>query len=453
MIFKLISFTLALVVLLNAGFFGIAYAQASEFNDDPSRWSATSRLATNGLGETQLAITTGVQNVQRGGGWVKGDVSATVVAPLPFNTEWTTLQGLLRVSNNGQFCLFPNPDDESRFACFSSPVPGGLNTSPDKTDSLWTWHETDFDVFMIIDISGVAFDYLLFNDNAPTSLDVTVTLGGGGTKFLGNTIVAPPGNTVIMRLPQGEASDSSGTETEDDVSVPVDFERNGSVLTFSIDDTGLVYPIYIDPSIDLDITTGSDDYRVQHSGSFSSTDESPECGASSAGGTRENGWFFNGATTIDSGDDVTAADVNWSTRSSEIGTMISAIYMNDVESPVVATTTEEHTALDLTETALDFTSYGFSSDGAHMDADIDITTLVEEIVETDGNSPEDWYVLCLDNGSSQADNNYGRFRSTERAGATDPHISITFTEGGAPSVTFWFFYLSLVAQAAARWET
>lgn len=455
MIFKLISFTLALVLLFNSGLFRIAYAEAAGFNDVPGEWTSNARISRNGLGTTRQDLTQGLQNVQRGGGWVKADVTATVVAPLPFNTEWTTTQGLIQVALNGAFCVFPDPDDTGRFACFSSPVPGGTNTDPIKAGNVWTWEEPDLDVILTVRVDGIHFNYILHNSNAPTSNDVTITLGGGGTKFLGNSIVRPPGNTVIMSLPPGQAEDSSGDDVEtDNKFVDVQYVRNGSVLTASIDDTGLTYPINIDPSINLDIGAGADDGRRDDTSWSTSGTTANVMGLGSSGEIREGYYRWPGITGIAQGDTVDAAYFNVPTRSGELSPALGKISLEDAGAPTQITSVADYTGRTRTTANQDYDDYTHVANCEYIGGDASRENIIikTEVAELVADYTITAVSVLMDDDGTVSNADYMRFRSYDQGCSSQPNLVIEYTAaGGGGGGTFWFFYLSLVSQVAARW--
>lgn len=179
--------------------------------------------------------------------------------------------------------------------------------------------------------------------------------------------------------------------------------------------------------IDVDITVSADD--GSHVGTtFSNSAESIEAGNSSTG-IREIYFRFTGISGL-SGATINSAGVNWATRSTELGTMIAEVGVKGGEAAPAAPTDDTEFLADIaaiTTAVTAFTSYTHTSDGSHMGSAVDIQSAVDEIKGLD---PSVIMPLVVDNGSASDDNDYGRFRSTDRGGATDPNILIDLTAGG-----------------------
>ncbi len=438
--FRLLSF--AVVLLLLAGSIGTPLAYAKSFDpltllQEPvpvtDRWTEYSRVHQLPDGSFSMRSHVGKINyLASDGTFQKIDTADTSPRTDSFSAQWDALPMHVKMADDSSRCIFPDRNDLSYQLCLGKPFTE-MGT-PVKTGNTWAWDFPDLTMTVTVRATTVGLSFLLKNSKAPTSF--TTSLTGAGVTRQGNEIIH---NTVVVALLEPPvAFDANDVERTLTMSFP-----DGGV-TISLDTTGLTFPIDIDPTIDVDLTTSQDDWFVQGA-VFSNSDQSVECGAAS-GGVREIGLRFTGISGLD-GADVTSADVNWSTRSSELNSMIARIYLNDVESPINATSVATHDALVRTTNFITFESYTFVSDGEHMGSAIDILALVEELVETSGFDPDAITVLCDDNGSSQSENSYGRFRSTNRSAATDPNLLIVYTE--PTGVTFWFFFFSIMTSLVA----
>lgn len=187
------------------------------------------------------------------------------------------------------------------------------------------------------------------------------------------------------------------------------------------------------PTIDVDVSGSANDGHSEGA-TFSTSDDTWEIGASS--GNDKDGFIrFTGISGL-SGATITVAEVNWPTRSSELGTMVCDIGVRGGEASPAAPTTEAEFNTDIaaiTSAVTSFSSYTHVADGELMGGDatpapVDITGSIDEIKGLD---PSEILVLGINNGSDTSGLDYGRFRSIDRGGVTPANLFIDYEEAAA----------------------
>ncbi len=223
-------------------------------------WTATSRLYEKGMtadGRKQyiLDASIGWQNyLDSNGEWQEIDLQATEADTGAFTIRWTKLPMLVRMGNDSYRCVYPDRNDLSYWICLGKPFPN--MGAPTRDGNTFTWDFPVATLEVTIGSSGVKFDILLKNSNAPTSM--TIPFETQGISRNGRLLYHD--GQVVAELRRPFAIDANDVERD----LTMSFQSD-SVSIF-LDDSGLVYPIVIDPTLDMYVGGSDDDATENNDG-------------------------------------------------------------------------------------------------------------------------------------------------------------------------------------------
>jgi len=204
-----------------------------------------------------------IQFRENGGEWQDIDPSIEAIDTDGFSIKFTQVPYLGRIANDSKRRIYPDRTNLDCWIEFQKPFASmGLPTRQDR------WFYWDFPNALMgvrFDNAGIKFGFRLKNSNAPTSITIPFTTQGitrQGRLLYHN-------GEVIAELRKPMAMDANEEERECEISF------GASEVTINLDTTGLVFPIDIDPDIDLqvghildDIHETEDDGSVYDSSSY-----------------------------------------------------------------------------------------------------------------------------------------------------------------------------------------
>jgi len=153
---------------------------------------------------------------------------------------------LLRMAADGKRRLYPNRYDLTRYVEFSALPSVG---TPQRGENYLAWDRPHFAIKLFSCGTCVKFLFTLKDASAPTSISFNVALVG--LTRSGRFLLADGVPVAEMRLPT--AVDAAGTERD------CTFTLSAGKVTIALDTTGLVFPIEIDPTVDVQVGASADD--------------------------------------------------------------------------------------------------------------------------------------------------------------------------------------------------
>ena len=172
------------------------------------------------------------------GAWQEIDTALEDDGAEGFSVRTGATGHLLRMGADGKRRLYPNRYDLSRYVEFSGlPKPG----TPQRGEDYLAWDRPHFAAKITNGGTCVKFAFVLKDAQAPTSISFDVALVGLTRE--GRFLLADGVPVAEMRLPT--AVDAAGTERD------CTFDLTSGTVTISLDTTGLVFPIEIDPTVQI----------------------------------------------------------------------------------------------------------------------------------------------------------------------------------------------------------
>lgn len=215
-------------------------------------------------------------------------------------------------------------------------------------------------------------------------------------------------------------------------------DAQGNVRTFpvsyldgyfyiEVDLTGLVYPIVVDPTLDLEVgASANDGYWMPD------TEGTDEWGWLCVGYIPPGGpgylhsWVRFTNVTVPQGANITTAHLTYGAYGLW-GTPLTKIYANDVDNATNPTGATDAESRALTSAAVDWDPVGWES-GNFYDSP-EIKTVIQEIIDRAGwSSGNALMILHRDDGSGHGSNNYFAVYSYDYGGP--PLLHIEYTTGG-----------------------
>ena len=270
------------------------------------RWTAHSRLYDLGLSHDRgqrFVLDTGVTQLNyRGdvGTWLEIDATFMEADGGPFSMKWSKLPYLLRIDGDSNRCIYPDRNDLSVSICLDKPFQTMGASMVEGNRITWDLpNQTIIEITVLPD--SVKMSTILRNPRAPTSLSIPFALDG---LSLEDRLLKRGGETVATIAP-AIAVDARGRQRE----LPLSFA--GGRMSMSLDPTGMLYPITIDPTVDLTVGASSDDAKENVStGAMNLTSARVALVSStSATGQRAAGCVFTGGPFPSKQSRITAAFV------------------------------------------------------------------------------------------------------------------------------------------------
>ncbi len=253
------------------------------------------------------------------------DIDESFSEPDAFGKKYGKLLYHLQLADDSTRRIYPDRNDLSYWVEFGAPVPDtGL---PEKVKKeVWRWKLGTYDFNLTITGSVVKFDIVLHTPSAPTSFTVPFVLEG----LTREGFLLKRNGQVVAEIRKPFAIDDKGTYRDVDITFGQDS------ITLKLVATGLVFPIEIDPTLDLQVGASTDDCQYTWSTSAFAIDSGHQmAGAYDAvdykigGGMR----FLNVA--LDQGEDVNEAHLTLRASASKSGTVVNTrISAEDVDDAI-----------------------------------------------------------------------------------------------------------------------
>lgn len=217
-------------------------------------------------------------------------------------------------------------------------------------------------------------------------------------------------------------------------------DAQGNVRTFpvsyldgyfyiEVDLTGLVYPIVVDPTLDLEVGASANDgywmpdaSEIDESGFVAVGYTPPEAG----GPGHIHSWARFTNVTVPQGANITTAYLTYGAY--ELwGTPLTKIYANDVDNATNPTSATDAESRALTSAAVDWDPVGWESGNLYDSPEI--KTVIQEIIDRAGwSSGNALMILHRDDGSGHGSVNFIAVYSYDYGGP--PSLHIEYTAGG-----------------------
>jgi len=191
-----------------------------------------------------------------GGPWQAIDEKISDPDGETFSARFSKLPYIFRIGEDSHRRFYPDRNNDQAWIQFEKFFPN-MGT-PIKNGNVWTWDFTHISISLEIQFLGVKLSFILKDTLAPNSLSIPFTMKGlvrqGAFLLLSGIPV------VLLRRPL--AIDSAGTERALNVSF------GAGTVQLNLDTASLVYPIVIDPTLDLTPEVSGDDGHWRTNGSL-----------------------------------------------------------------------------------------------------------------------------------------------------------------------------------------
>ncbi len=386
-----------------------------DFDNDAelSKWSAHTRSFKIGARTRRQVSSLGIQNYQdKLGVWQKIDLSAQEpISGLGF--MYQKLPYKLRINEEWSRIIFPDRNDFGSWVNFD--MPEAVETPIRTGNGRFDWDMGNYIYQLSVQSSAVKFDILLENDLAPLSFLIPMQLQNleliNGVFFKSGRQVATLGNFNAF---------DSGDE-DNQIVRPLDVIIDSSSITLSLDDTGMIYPITIDPTFNIGASTDDGSERAD-TGDTNTGATTTQFG--NGGPPRHNGLRFTGITGL-SGATITTARLTFRALANDSGNFDADWFTEDTDACIAFSNTD----FDITDRTL---STAFvSGDGTDfgnwtLDADetFDVVSITQE--RADEGDPS---TLCYIHFNNEGDTGERVAESWDHANSNEPEIEIISTSG------------------------
>lgn len=351
------------------------------------------------------------------GDWQDIDVNYEEADTGDFNIKFTKLYYFGRIGEDSKRCIYPDRNDLSYWIEFDKPY--ASMGQPTRQDGWFYWDFTNAIIGIRFDPSSVKFGFRLKNTSAPNS--ITIPFSTQGLTRVGRNLYH--NGELVAQLRAPTAIDADGIERD------VDISWGQGEVTLTLDTTGLIYPIDIDPTIDVQVGASANDGRISGGVSFSAATTAITVGQATS--EVRDAWHRYTGITIPQSSPISVAYETLYEQDS-YGNPLTKIYADDQNDPAAPTT------------AVDYYSRTPTTAGVDMDGDPgangehntpSIVAVIQELVNSYDYSNEAIQILHKDDGSAGA-NNYMSYRAWDYAGnANGPKLHIEYSAGGVSAPT------------------
>lgn len=247
---KVIGIIIAVVLVATSLVFSLVPHQTQAVELPTLR---TANTKTYSLGSNQYKLTTSVDYMHyKDGNGTWQDINTTFSEPDTgnFTTKFSKLYYAVSINNDGTRRLYPDRNDKTYWIDIGKPFPN-MGT-PTKTGNTWTWDFAHAAIQVQMGGSELKFTAILKDAQAPNS--ITIPFSATGITRTGSNLYH--NGKIVAQLANPTAVDSNQTQRD----VAATF--NGSSVTLSVNTTGLVYPIYVDPTVNVQVNATNDDVTV-----------------------------------------------------------------------------------------------------------------------------------------------------------------------------------------------
>jgi len=349
-----------------------------------------------------------------GGVWQEIDDDLVDDGAEGFTVKTAATPYLLRADGAGKRRLYPNRHDLTRYIEL-----GGLPAlgTPQRGPNYLLWDRPNFAVRIRTAPETLKFVAILKNASAPTSFSFDASLVG--LMRQGQLLLAD--GVPVARIRKPSAVDAEGIEREAAISFA------GGKITVSLDTTGLVFPIELDPTIEVSVDAGANDY-VTLDGVLYSDDPALSMGQNAAGSVRNIGALFP-SVTIPASRTASNCYIQLVAAFANTETICNVrAYGNDTVTPAAPTTQAEFDALVKTTKYADWSAIPAWTAATSYNSP-DLSEIVQELLNSyDYSSGAYMQFMLYNNGSSV----YARRRPAafEHTTYAPPLLHIEYSTGG-----------------------
>jgi hypothetical protein len=372
----------------------LRYGQAQEIGEIVAL--RTSNSKTYYLGNGQYALNSSIGAVHYLDGqesWQNIDCDYSELDTGNFTARFTKLPYLVRMGDDCRRRIYPDRNDLSYWVEVAKPFPS-MGT-PTKVGGYWVWNFPNALIAVQIRPHAVKLGFRLKNNLAPTS--ITFPFSSQGITRNGNELLH--NDEVVAYLQKPTAIDANGVERD----CTINFDAGQ--ITISLNTTGLVFPIDVDPT--FSVGASSDDCYV--AGSPPSTmsldyahQKTGKTTVSLGGGMRFTSVTIPQGATIDTAYITLICSVT--TSSTTVNTDLTG---EDIDDAATFSAIANYNARTRTTALVAWDSIPGWTGGTSYNTP-SITSIIQEIVDRGGwASGQDMVVFWEDGGSSADANRYG----------------------------------------------
>jgi len=351
------------------------------------------------------------------GAWQEIDDALVDDGAEGFTVKTAATPYLLRADGAGKRRLYPNRHDLTRYIELGGlPALGTHQRGPNYL----LWDRPNFAVWIRTAPDTLKFVAVLKNANAPTSFAFTASLVGLTRQ--GQLLLAD--GVPIARIRKPSAVDAEGIEREATISFA------GGKITVGLDTTGLVFPIELDPTVEVSVDASNNDYS-DRGDVFSSTTTTLYLGNITAA-DQHWGCLFP-LVTIPPGQTVSNCHITVVAASTMSTTTVNAlIYGNDTATPTAPVNHTGFDALVLTGASVPWNAIGTWTIANLYDTP-DISAIVQELLNSyDYSSGAHMQFILYNNASSLNARRSGS--PWDHATYDPPLLHIEYNGGGGVAV-------------------
>src|SRR3990167_10208514 len=196
------------------------------------------------------------------GGWINYPDAQGVMQPCDpafsigdsggFNAMFTRIPRIVRLGDDSRKRVYPVPGNDSVWFQLYKPTELTLGAPTMKAGGVWTWDRTNYTFKLHLRPDRVKFSLLLKRDLGMNTLHLPFESAG----LTRNGFALRAGGQTVARLRKPFVRDAVGVERDLEATIA------GGEIVLTLDDTGLTYPLLIDPPLDLNVAASADDDRV-----------------------------------------------------------------------------------------------------------------------------------------------------------------------------------------------
>ena len=277
------------------------------------------------------------------GAWQEIDTALEDDGAEGFSVRTGATGHLLRMGADGRRRLYPNRYDLSRYVEFSALPKLG---TPQRGENYLAWDRPHVAAKLFSGGTCVKFLLLLKDAQAPTSISFDVALVGLTRQ--GRFLLADGVPIAEMCLPT--AVDAAGAERD------CTFDLTSGTVTITLDTTGLVFPIEIDPTVSVQVGASGDDGFRYNATTFTTSGTNFIVGRYGATTIYDGFCRWTGVTLAGT---IGVSYIEAYPSGAATGTPLRTIYGVDEDNPAAPTTYQEFDA-----DAAILTTAGVNWDGA-----------------------------------------------------------------------------------------
>ncbi len=220
-------------------------------------WAPTSRLYDRGdEGQPQkrvLDCSIGWQNYHDGNSWREIDAGHSEPDGNGFHARFTRTPRLIRLGEDGKKRVYPVPGNDQVWVQLRKPEELALGRPTSKRGGIWTWNRDAYAFSLVVGPSGIKFRLVLKRPVGVNTLHIP--FDSRGLTRQGRRLLHDGEVVALLRTP----TITHAGMNEDDEPIPVDVRFEPGMVVLEFDPAGMVYPISIDPPLDLQVEADTDD--------------------------------------------------------------------------------------------------------------------------------------------------------------------------------------------------